>query len=305
MATPSWSTSDIPTQVGRTVLVTGGNSGLGLATAATLAERGARVFLGCRNEAKGKAALDQVGEVSTGPEPELLLMDLGERSSLAAAACDLARRTTSLDLLVNNAGLMTESGSTPDGDEIHFGTNHLGPFFLTAQLLPLLLKASKPRVVTISSLGHWFGRQSWCTPRNGRFPSGVVGYVDSKLANVMFALELDRRAKVANSQLISAGAHPGVTKSNLAHDARGISALMPKLLSSAFQEMSTGVLSHLRASTDPTLRGGEYIGQDRVLGLRGAPTLARHRRIASDICACTTLWEHSEAQTGATFRFDA
>jgi protochlorophyllide reductase len=295
-------------QVGRTILVTGASTGLGLGTTIALAGRGARVILGCRSPERGAQALKSARAAATHAEPELLLVDLADLASIQNAAARFATNHDRLDVLVNNAGHLGPPATTRDGFEVHLGVNHLGHFALTAGLMPLLLASSEPRVVSVASVGHWLGRlpldeRQWRGPRRGR----VAVYNDSKLANLIFARELDRRMKTADLDLISVAVHPGGTRTDLGRE--GGSRLATMIAEAAHkvvcQPLDMGILPHLHAITSRSLKGGEYVGPDGPLEFRGMPkSSARQRRIAADREAGRRLWELSEELTGVTFATD-
>ncbi|MHB8696196.1 MAG: SDR family NAD(P)-dependent oxidoreductase [Solirubrobacteraceae bacterium] len=290
---------------GRTVLVTGANSGLGLAASAELAARGAEVVLACRDPERGTAALDTVRARCSGASPQLVALDLAELASVRRAAAEVAARWPRLDVLVNNAGYAGAPGLTSDGFERHLGVNHLGHFLLTASLWPLLLRVDRPRVVTVSSLGHFVGRiprdlAAWRRP--GR--PGLRRYADSKLANLVFAFELDRRAKAAGLAVASVGVHPGMTRSGLGvgSGGRAWEALVSVSHRVICQPMKDGVKPHVLAVTDPSLRGGEYVGPGGPLGARGpARHPVAHLRAAADAQLGKQLWALSEQLTSTQF----
>ncbi|HEY8546934.1 MAG TPA: oxidoreductase [Acidimicrobiales bacterium] len=302
-----WTVDDLPDQSGRTVLVTGANSGLGVRTAEALAAKGAHVLLACRNEARAAAARDLVAAAATGPEPTVVPLDLADLSSVRRAAAEVDGTVDRLDVLVNNAGVMAiPQARTADGFEMQFGTNHLGHFALTGLLLPALRRAAAPRVVTTSSNGHKLGRVDFddLHAERKRYAKWRA-YTQSKLANLLFALELDRRARAAGWDLVSVAAHPGYASTHLTDNSGGrvwrlAVALGDRVLS---QSDAAGALPQLYAATMPDVLGGQYYGPDGFLELRGAPTLARPTRAARDETTARRLWVCSEEATKVTYDF--
>jgi NAD(P)-dependent dehydrogenase (short-subunit alcohol dehydrogenase family) len=306
-----WTAADIPDQSGRTALVTGANSGLGLRTAEALASRGARVLLGCRDPGRGQAARSAVAAGATGPAPDLVPLDLAELASVRDAADAVVGTVDRLDVLVNNAGVMAVPlRRTVDGFELQFATNHLGHFALTGLLLPVLLRAEGPRVVTVSSNAHRMGRNDWSDPnwerrRYLKWPA----YGQSKLANLLFTRELTRRANEADSSLVAVAAHPGNSATHLvaaSTDASGrrlVGELMNWGNRLIAQPDSAGALPQLYAATMPDVVPGEYFGPDRLFQLRGHPTRVGSSAAARDDDAARRLWRLSEELTGVEYAF--
>ncbi|MFT4035639.1 MAG: oxidoreductase [Patulibacter sp.] len=307
-----WTADDIPDQSGRRVVITGANSGLGLESATQLARRGAEVILACRDPARGAAALATVRAAATGVAPSLIALDLADLESVAAAASEIASRWPSIDVLMNNAGLMAipERQTTAQGYEMQFGVNVLAHTALTLRLLPSLLAAPAPRVVALGSIMHLFGTINFDDLMFERRYSAWPVYSQSKLANVMFALELDRRAKAAGLPLRAIAAHPGYSATQLqstgpldggrplARISGRIGALATPLIG---QPARMGALGQLRAATDRSLRGGEYVGPTSWAQLRGYPVVFAPSRRARDVPAAARLWEHQEQLLGLTF----
>ena len=308
MSTPKWDTDAIPDLAGTTVLVTGANSGLGLCSALALAGHGARVFLGCRSPERGQAALDQVASEASGAAPELLALDLADLASVERAAAELAERTPRLDVLMNNAGVMAlPLTRTADGFEAQFGTNHLGHFALTGRVLPLLDAAPAPRVVTTSSLMHRIGKMRWDDLDWGTGYRKWPAYGQSKLANLLFAFELDRRAREHGSSLVSVAAHPGYASTHLqaaGPEMQG-SALMVRLTDLAnravAQPAAMGALPQLYGATAPGVAGGQYFGPDGLFEQHGHPKEVRGSSAAYKTEEARRLWERSEELTGVTY----
>lgn len=283
-----WIVADVPDQSGRTIIVTGANSGLGAATARALAGRGANVVLACRNLDKGAAAAATMpGQVS------VRRLDLADLASVREFAAD----TGPVDVLVNNAGVMAVPlRRTADGFESQLGTNFLGHFALTVQLLPFIAD----RVVTVSSNAHRWGRidvddLNWQRRRYRRWPA----YGQSKLADLMFAYELQRRLHAAGSTVRSVAAHPGYAATELQSAAGSradrIMSLGNRLIA---QSPERGALPILYAATMPDVRGGEYWGPDGLLELAGQPTRVGSSRSSRDGRTAVRLWGRAEELTG-------
>ncbi|WP_068425146.1 oxidoreductase [Janibacter terrae] len=295
----AWSLDRIPDQTGRTVVVTGASSGLGAVTARELAARGAHVVLACRDTAKGEAvAADLEGA-------QVVRLDLSSLDSVRAAAREVRDRHERIDLLVNNAGvMMTPRGVTADGFELQVGTNHLGHFALTALLLERLLVTPGSRVVTVSSLAHRFGGGRLdvddLQSERGYDPTGAYGR--SKLANLLFTHELQRRLSEAGAGTIALAAHPGLSRTALARylpaPARPLVAAGNVLVG---QSAAKGALPILRAATDPAAVGGEYYGPSGFREFRGRPVAVGSSRGSRDPEVMRRLWEVSEELTGVPF----
>jgi NAD(P)-dependent dehydrogenase (short-subunit alcohol dehydrogenase family) len=306
-----WTTDDIPDQTGRTVLVTGANSGLGLRSAEALAAAGARVLLACRNAEKAASALESVKATAAGAAPEVVPLDLADLDAVAASAADVASRVECLDVLMDNAGVMAlPLRRTAQGFEMQFGTNHLGHFAYTGRLLPTLLRAQAPRVVVVSSQAHRMGRIRWddLNWERGRY-SKWLAYGQTKLANLLFAAELQRRATTAGTALTAASAHPGYAATNLS--AAGPEMAGNRLMQGltkigdrvAGQSDAQGALPQLYAATMPDVRPDDYFGPDGPFEQRGYPRRVGRSRAASDPTAAARLWKASEALTGVTYDF--
>ncbi len=297
----SWKPAQMPDLSGRTAVVTGANSGIGLHTARGLAAHGATVVLACRNVDAGReAAAGMTGKT------RVEALDLASQASVTAFA---ERWEGPLDLLVNNAGVMTppQYRETEDGFELQFGTNHLGHFALTGRLLPALLRAPAPRVVTVASIAHHAGRPQVLegNPESSYKPQQAYG--NSKLANVLFARELQHRATTAGSRLSSTAAHPGVSATELVADPNGmgsnrlVRAAAPYFMPVVFQSAAAGANPTLYAAT--VAEPGSYTGPQWLRETRGPVGPARLSRFAQDDKLAQQLWELSEQQTGVTFAF--
>jgi NAD(P)-dependent dehydrogenase (short-subunit alcohol dehydrogenase family) len=305
----TWTPHDIPDQDGRRVVITGANSGLGLVDATELARAGAAVILACRNTSKGEAALIRVRAAARHPESvRLESLDLADLSSVRAFAERIGEAEDHLDLLINNAGIMAPPRrETADGFESQLGTNHLGHFALTGRLLPLLAAAPAPRVVTLSSVMHRLGWLRFSDLQQRRRYNNWLAYGQSKLANLMFALELQRRATAAGSPLLSLAAHPGYAATNL--QTTGPSKFYERLPmvvmnKTVAQSAEMGALPTLYAAT-MDLPGGTFVGPDGPGEMRGHPHITSGAGRAYDESAATRLWRESEQLTGVSYSFGA
>lgn len=301
-----WTSEQIPDQTGRVFVVTGANSGLGLATTRALARRGGRVVLAVRDEDKGRRAAAEI----TAGQPDALLdvrrLDLADLDSVRAFAERLRADLPRLDVLVNNAGVMAPPRSlSPQGHETQFAANHLGHFALTGQLLGLLGTGDDPRVVTVSSANHRKASIFFDDITGERRYSPMGFYNQSKLANAVFGHELHRRLAEAGSPVRSILAHPGYTATNLQTNGPValVKVLFGRVLTPLAQTPDRGALPQLYAATDPSARGGEFFGPDGRGELRGGPTRVALSAGAADAATGRRLWELSERATGVRFTF--
>jgi NAD(P)-dependent dehydrogenase (short-subunit alcohol dehydrogenase family) len=307
MATAKWTAAEIPSQAGKTALVTGANSGIGYQAALELARHGAHVLLGCRNAAKGATALAKLLKESPGASAEVASLDMASLASVRAFAAAFAARGLKLDLLVNNAGVMAlpTRELTEDGFERQFGTNHLGHFALTGLLIPQLLAAPAPRVVTVASLAHRNGKIDFDNLQSEKKYVPWDAYNASKLANILFAKELERRARAAGTTLVSIPVHPGVSVTNIIDNgpgAKGLKVVVLKLLAPVLMQPDTaGALPTLYAATSPAAKGGEYIGPDGFMEMKGAPVVVQPKPQALDEAVGKKLWTVSEQLTGVAY----
>ncbi len=303
--THKWAEIDVPDQSGRVAVVTGSNTGIGYHTAEVLAYRGAHVVLAVRNLEKGNAALSRIIAASPRADVTLQALDLSSLDSVRAAADALRTAYPRIDLLINNAGVMwTPKQVTKDGFEMQFGTNHLGHFALTGLILDHLLPARDSRVVTVSSLGHrlrasiHFDDLQW-----ERRYDRVAAYGQSKLANLLFTYELQRRlAAGPDAKTIAVAAHPGGSNTELTRNLPAIFRPAAAVLGPVvFQGAAMGALPTLRAATDPTVQGGQYYGPDGFLEQRGHPKVVESSAQSHDEELQRRLWAVSEELTGVTF----
>jgi NAD(P)-dependent dehydrogenase (short-subunit alcohol dehydrogenase family) len=297
-----WTPSDMPDQTGRTALVTGANSGLGFQTSLELARRGARVLMACRNPARAEAALGRLRLDVPHASVELVAMDLASLASVEEAAADVGSRVGALDLLVNNAGVMAvPEGRTVDGFETQLGTNHLGHFALTGRLLPLLLAGAGPRVVTVSSGAHVIGKIHFEDLQADKGYDRWRRYAQSKLANLLFTSELQKRA---GGSLLVAAAHPGYASTHL-QEGQGqpfFEALMKVGNVVLAQSDAQGAWPSLYAATMPDVSGNDYYGP-MILGLRGHPVKTWRSGPAKSAPDAARLWGLSEELTKVTYAF--
>ncbi|SBS78397.1 Retinol dehydrogenase 12 [uncultured Mycobacterium sp.] len=278
-------------------MITGANTGLGYETARALVAKGARVVLAVRNLDKGKAAADLIGRRYPGADVAVQELDLTSLESVRAAADQLRAGHDRIDLLINNAGvMMTPKQATKDGFELQFGTNHLGHFALTGLLLDRLLPEQGSRVVTVSSNGHRFGGIRFDDLQSERSYGRVGAYGQSKLANLLFTYELQRR--LAGTGAIAVAAHPGASSSELGRYAPGAVQRIAPLLE---QSTEMGALPTLRAAADPTVQGGQYYGPAGFLQLRGYPKLVSSNAKSHDLAVQKRLWAVSESLTGVVY----
>jgi NAD(P)-dependent dehydrogenase (short-subunit alcohol dehydrogenase family) len=302
-----WTAQQIPPQVGRTVLVTGANSGIGYQAALELARHGAHVLLGSRNAAKGADALQRLLAAVPGGSAEVVELDMASLASIRGFAAAFAARGVPLDLLINNAGVMALQPRevTVDGFERQFGTNHLGHFALTGLLIPQLLAAPAPRVVTVASIAHRSGKIEFDNLQGERRYAPRAAYANSKLANLLFALELERRARAVGSKLASIPVHPGVSRTSIIENGMkptGLKAMVISAVSAlVMQSDAAGALPTLYAATAPAAVGGEYIGPNGFMEVKGAPVVVQPRPRALDEAVAAKLWAASEELTGVVY----
>ncbi|HEY0815894.1 MAG TPA: oxidoreductase [Pseudonocardia sp.] len=290
-----WTPADLPELTGRRAVITGANAGLGLEIAYALAAHGAEVVLACRNTAKADAAADAIRTRTPGARVSVGELDLADLDSVAAFA---AAQSGRLDLLVNNAGLMAvDEARTAQGFEMQFGVNHLGHFALTARLLPLLLATPASRIGNMASMGHRAARGA-ADPRLERRYDRWGSYFQSKLANIRFTTELQRRLAAAGSSTIAVAAHPGASHTDLGTEgSTAANAAIRTVVPFLTQPAELGARPMLRALTDPSVRGGEFYGP-RFLVRGATPVRETPTRAARDVAAARLLWDMSVEMSG-------
>lgn len=290
----TWNTADIPDQTGRTVLITGANSGLGKQAALALGSAGAQVILACRTVSKAEPVAARIGANATITE-----LDLADLASVRACA----EKTGPIDVLINNAGVMAvPEARTVEGFEMQFGTNHLGHFALTGLLLPKI----SDRVVTMSSFMHQIGKIDLQDPnyrdrRYLRWPA----YGQSKLANLLFGYELASRLKAAGSSVKSIVAHPGYAATELQSHTESVWDKLMSVGNQVAQSAADGALPELYAATSPQARSGAFYGPTKLGGMRGSPGPAKSNKRSHDELVAAGLWDLSESLTGVSYPFDA
>jgi NAD(P)-dependent dehydrogenase (short-subunit alcohol dehydrogenase family) len=298
----------MPSQQGRLAIVTGANSGIGYQTARYLARAGATVILACRSAAKGEAARARIVAENAAAKIEVRALDVADLDSVRRFAAEFLSEGKPLDLLINNAGVMAipERRTTPQGFEMQFGTNHLGHFALTGLLLPALLRQPKSRVVTVASIAHKGGKLNFddLNGERGYDPRGA--YQQSKLANLVFGLEFDRRLRAHSVDTTSVIAHPGVAVTNIISNGMGTgmkSRIVGALLPLVAQSDDRGSWPLVYASTSSEVHGGGYYGPDGIAEIKGMPVEVKPKPQALDPAAGKRLWDVSETLTGV--RYDA
>ena len=304
----NWTTDSMPDLTGKIAIVTGGNSGLGYETALALAQKGAQVIVASRDATKGQEAVSRLQSQHLKGSVTFMQLDLANLASVRTFAEKFSGQFKTLDLLINNAGVMAiPYRTTADGFEMQFGTNHLGHFALTGLLLPVILRTPKARVVTVSSALHRSGHINFddLNPK-ADYKEGRA-YSQSKLANVLFTYELQRKLKAHGSDAIAVAAHPGYASTNL-------QAAGPRMTGSVLRERLTeignaifaqsaamGALPTLFAAVSPTIQGSEYIGPDGFVGMRGYPVVAKSNAESYDTNVAQRLWTVSEQLTGVQY----
>jgi len=308
MAAPRWSAKDIGDLTGAVALVTGANSGIGYETAKELAAHGAHVVLACRNPEKARRAFDELENDLDRSSLEILALDLSDLVSVRHAAEQFNAEHARLDMLINNAGVMgTPYRQTADGFELQMATNHLGHFAFTGLLLPVLLTSERSRVVTVSSQMHRIGHIPLDDVAGNKIRNTWVQYGTTKLANLLFTSELDRRLRAGGELTMAVAAHPGWTRSELAGNGAGVGsgrlrAKFGKAAGHLFgQATATGALPSLYAATAPGVQSGQYFGPSGIMELFGFPKEVHPRPQAGNAELAARLWSISEDLTGVAY----
>lgn len=304
MGQSTWSENEIPAQHGRVAIITGANSGLGFEAARALSSKGAKVVLACRDPGKGEAACARIR--ATHPSADVLVapLDTSELASVRRFAHGILDAYPQIDLLINNAGIMaTPYATSKDNFEMQFATNHLGHFALTGLLLPIMRGVAGSRVVAIASIAARSGRIDFDDLMGVRAYGAWKAYNQSKLANLMFGMELQRRLAKAHAATVAVIAHPGASLTNLfATPGAGFTKrVLTPLMGFLFQGAEKGVLPILYAATSPAIEPGGYYGPDRLNEMKGAPASARVPVAAHDVAVAKALWEASERLTDVRY----
>jgi NAD(P)-dependent dehydrogenase (short-subunit alcohol dehydrogenase family) len=305
MAAQQWTAAQIPALDGKKVLITGANSGIGYQAAIQLARHGAHVILACRSAEKGELAIRSLQKELPAAKVELSLLDVSSIADVHRFAAEFLKRGIFLDILINNAGVMALNPRqvTPEGFERQFATNHLGHFALTGLLLPSIMAAPAPRVITVASLAHRGGKIHFDDLQLAKNYKPWTAYNQSKLGNILFARELARRA--IGSPLISIPVHPGVSQTSIVANGPGSSDLKTRVLFTfakfLTQSDEAGALPTLYAATSPNAKPAEYIGPDGFMEMKGAPVVVQPRANALDEAVGQRLWKVSEELTGVVY----
>ncbi len=303
MCAKKWTEADVPDQSGKVAVVTGANTGLGLENARALAAKGAIVVLAVRNLDKGKTAVTKIKSTVPKADVRLQELDLASLASVTEAAASLRDDHASIDLLINNAGLMyTPKSVTEDGFELQFGVNHLGHFALTGLLLDRLLAAESARIVSVASIAHKIMSEiDFDNLQSEHSYNRVAAYGRSKLANLLFTYELQRRLKAADANAIALAAHPGVASTELARNSPFFIKAFELLSRPVLQSPKMGALPTLRAATDEAAIGGQYYGPAGPGEVSGHPKIVSSTKRSHDVTLQRKLWSVSEELTGVSF----
>jgi NAD(P)-dependent dehydrogenase (short-subunit alcohol dehydrogenase family) len=304
----NWTIGNIPELKGKTIVVTGGNSGLGYESVKAFAAKGAEVILASRSTEKGEDARIEILKEYARGKIKVMQLDLGDLASVKRFASEFKGSYQKLDVLLNNAGIMmTPYFTTKDGFEGQLGTNHLGHFALTGLLLDLVLKTPGARVVNVSSAAHKSGQMDFNNLQyeNGSGYKPMKAYGRSKLSNLLFTYELQRKLEAAKKDTIAAAAHPGFALTNLANHLHGkfLFKILTPLFKRMAQDQAMGALPQIRACVDPEVKGGDYYGPDGKNGMKGYPIVAQSNEASHSLKDAASLWEESEKLTGVKFAF--
>ncbi len=293
-----WNAKDIPNQEGKVIIITGANSGIGYEAARALAAKGGTIIMACRSQDKAEQAAEQIRAETPQAELNLMPLNLADLSSVREFAAAFQAAYDKLDILINNAGVMAVPyRKTADGFEMHIGTNHLGHFLLTGLLLDTLKNTPDSRVVSLSSFVHYMGRINFNDLQSEKSYQKWFAYAQSKLANLLFAYQLQRKLAKDLGNPISVAAHPGYSSTNLQRH----SGLFSRLNNVVAQSQEMGVLPTLYAATYPGVKGGDFIGPDGLFEMAGHPKVTRSNKASYNEETARKLWEVSEELTGISY----
>jgi len=293
-----WTTGSIPVLGNKRVIVTGANSGIGFQMARVLSSKGAQLIIACRNPEKARIAADKIKKEFNDVDPGIMQLDLSSLESVNSFAADYRKKYDSLDVLINNAGVMaTPYRTTKDGFEWQFGINHLGHFALTGKLIKILMSTPGSRVVNITSIAHFNGKMHFDDLSAREWYSPMKAYRQSKLANLLFSNELQSRLEGQGTGVISVAAHPGLSSTNIVKLPFPLTVLKELVLMSALK----GALPALKGATDVNIKGGEYIGPAGYKQMYGYPAVLTPHEKAYDLSLREKLWTHSEEMTGVNY----
>ena len=307
MIKSNWTTNNIPDLTGKVIIVTGGNSGLGYEAVKAFAKKGAKVYMTSRSIEKGQNAQKQILDEVSDAAIEVAQLNLADLSSVRKFANEFAGSEDRLDVLLNNAGIMmTPYSLTADGFENQFGTNHLGHFALTGLLMETISKTPESRIVNVSSIAHKGGSFDFndLLYSNGKTYDPMKAYRRSKLANLLFTYELQRRLSSAGNGTIAVAAHPGVSMTNLANHLTNnlLLKILTPIVGLLLHSPAKGALPEIRAAVDPSVQGGQYYGPDGFREIAGSPVLVESNKESHNEDDAKKLWEVSEQLTGVKFK---
>ncbi len=306
MKRKKWTLEDMPNLKGKVIIVTGGNSGLGLASATCFANKEAETIIACRTLAKGEAARQEIIDQNPKAKVRIMELDLTDLNSIKNFAANFVKEYSRLDVLLNNAGIMTTPyGLTKDGFESQFGTNHLGHFALTGLLMDIISKTPKSRVVNVSSMGHRSGKMDFTNLQfeNGKDYTPMKSYGRSKLANLLFTYELQRYFEKNKIDSIAVAAHPGVANTNLAHhiEHKFLYKIIRPIADLVIQTSELGAFPQIRAASDPDVKGAQFYGPERIFQMIGYPVLVKSNSASYKVEDAKKLWDISEKLTGIVY----
>jgi len=302
----NWTLNNIPDLTGKVIVVTGGNSGLGYESVKAFAMKGADVIMASRSVEKGQEARTEILKDVPRGEIKVMQLDLGDLESVKNFAAEFKIIHTKLDVLLNNAGIMmTPYFTTKDGFEGQLGTNHLGHFALTGLLLDVILDTEGSRIVNVSSAAHKSGKMDFSNLQfeNGKDYAPMKAYGRSKISNLLFTYELQRKLEAANKRTIAVAAHPGFALTKLTRHLEGkfLVKILSPLLKLMAQDQAMGALPQIRASVDPEVKGSQYYGPDGKNGMKGYPVVVQSNEASHNAGDAAKLWDASEKLTGVKY----